>query len=428
MQLSVIIVNYQVKYFLELCLHSAEKALRGLDAEVIVVDNHSADDSLAYLRPRFPRVQFLANEENLGFARANNQALKQARGEVILFLNPDTILPEDIATKCLAFLAATPRIGGLGVRMIDGSGHFLKESRRGFPTPWVGFCRLSGLAALFPRSRAFSGYYLGHLPIDTAHPAPVLSGACLWMRRAILDEIGAFDEQFFLYAEDIDLSYRIEQAGYTNYYNPAVTIIHFKGESTRKDIRYVRQFYRAMRQFRQKHFNKGLPAFFNLGIQGAIQMRAGLAGIGRLLRRDRQAPNDQQPSPNECKPPSNGTRPSPNGDNPAISPNSPTRIRVAGDPMEAARVRSILAARGATFAEDGQAEGDDQKAGDLLLCEGAGFSFRDGIAQLESIGRETMGRRISGRAGIRRVWFHAEKSDSAVGSPDRKDQGDVWVL
>jgi len=414
MQLSVIIVNYQVKYFLELCLHSAEKALRGLDAEVIVVDNHSADDSLAYLRPRFPRVRFLANDENLGFARANNQALKQARGEVILFLNPDTILPEDIATKCLAFLAATPGIGGLGVRMIDGSGHFLKESRRGFPTPWVGFCRLSGLAALFPRSRAFSGYYLGYLPIDTAHPAPVLSGACLWMRRAILDEIGAFDEQFFLYAEDIDLSYRIEQAGYTNYYNPAVTIVHFKGESTRKDIRYVRQFYRAMRQFRQKHFNKGLPAFFNLGIQGAIQMRAGLAGIGRLLRRDPQT--------------TSGHLPSSDGDNPATSPNCTKRIRFAGDPAETARVRSILAARGAAFAEDGQVGGDGQKAGDLLLCEGAGFSFREGIAQLESIGRETMGRQNSGRSGIRRVLFHAEKSDSAVGSPDRDGQGEVLVF
>jgi len=284
MVVSVIIVNYRIKYFLELCLHSVEKAVKGMEAEIIVVDNHSNDDSLDYLLPRFPGVRFLANHENVGFGRANNLALKEARGKYILFLNPDTVLPGDFAALCLAFIEATPRIGGLGVRMIDGSGRFLPESRRGFPSPWVAFCKLSGLAAIFPHSRRFAGYYLGHLPADFAHPAPVLSGACLWIASAILQEVGGFDEQFFLYAEDIDLSYRIERAGYTNYYYPGTTIVHFKGESTTRDTGYVRQFYRAMSQFRRKHFGSGMPVFFNWGIEAAIRVRAGVAAVGRLWR------------------------------------------------------------------------------------------------------------------------------------------------
>ena len=385
MVLSVIIINYQVKYFLELCLHSVEKAVKGLEAEIIVVDNHSQDESLEYLRPRFPGVIFLANTENTGFARANNQALEQARGEYVLCLNPDTILPEDIATHCLAFLAATPRIGGLGVRMIDGSGQFLKESRRGFPTPWVGFCRLCGLSALFPRSRVFSTYYLGHLPADTTHPAPVLSGACLWVRRAILQEIGSFDERFFLYAEDIDLSYRIEQAGYTNYYHPVATIVHFKGESTRKDIRYVRQFYRAMRQFRQKHFNKRLPAVFGLGIEMAIRLREGVTALAGFLRGSRGGPADRDGN----------------------------RVCIRGDAAEGDRVKQLLAASGSKVLVEMEEDADE-----LLLCEGKAFSFREGIGCLEAMGKR----------GKPRIWFHAGGSGSAVASPNRKDRGGTLVL
>ncbi len=194
MILSVIIINYRVPYFLELCLQSVGKALQGLDAEVIVVDNHSADGSVDLLRPLFPEVKWIVNSENNGFARANNQALEQAIGEYILFLNPDTIVPEDFARKCLAFIQSVAHPGGLGVRMIDGSGRFLKESRRGFPSPWVAFCKLSGLTTLFPRSRRFSEYYLGYLPPDCNHPAPVLSGACLWVSRAAIRAAGPFDE------------------------------------------------------------------------------------------------------------------------------------------------------------------------------------------------------------------------------------------
>src|SRR5882757_7760504 len=194
MNLSDIIVTYRVRYFLELCLHSVQKPLQGLDAEVFVVDNNSADGSVEYLRPLFTDVRFIANTENTGFARANNQALQLARGKYILFLNPDTILPEDFADRCLSFLQSTPDAGGLGVRMVDGSGLFLKESRRGFPSPWVAFCKLSGLTALFPRQRRFATYYLGHLPQDKTSPAPVLSGACFWVARAVLEKTGGFDE------------------------------------------------------------------------------------------------------------------------------------------------------------------------------------------------------------------------------------------
>ncbi len=175
MLLSVIIVNYKVPCFLELCLASVVKATQGLETEVFVIDNHSEDGSLEYLQPRYPGIQFIGNTENKGFARANNQALELARGRYILFLNPDTVLPEDFAHNCVGFFESATRAGGLGVRMIDGSGRFLKESRRGFPSPWVAFCKLTGLTALFPRMRWFSGYYLGHLPSDSNHPAPVLS-------------------------------------------------------------------------------------------------------------------------------------------------------------------------------------------------------------------------------------------------------------
>jgi len=396
MILSVIIVNYQVRYFLELCLYSVEKAVRGLDAEIIVVDNHSNDGSLEYLRPRFPNISFLANTVNKGFAGANNQALEQASGQYILFLNPDTILPEDIAVRCLSFLADTPRIGGLGVRMIDGGGHFLKESRRGFPTPWVGFCRLSGLSTLFPRSRHFAAYYLGHLPADKAHPAPILSGACLWVSRAILEEIGSFDEQFFLYAEDIDLSFRIEQAGYTNYYFPSATIVHFKGESTRKDGRYVRQFYYAMRQFRRKHFKRGLPAFFDLGVQGAIRLRAGIAAVAGALRQI--------------------TAPGRNGTGTAGTTNGNSVCTVLrGDNREARRVKSLLEASGKRRVVEEIGQGDE-----VLLCEGEDFSFRESIVGLEELAKE-------GKEG-RQIKFHAGGSGSAVGSPDRNGQGEVLIL
>lgn len=279
MVLSVIIVSYQVKYFLEQCLFSVEKALQRIEGEteIIVVDNHSMDGTLEYLQPRFPLVKFIALPDNQGFARANNRALEKAQGRYILFLNPDTILPEDACRTCLSFMASTPGIGAAGVRMVDGSGRFLKESKRGFPSAWTAFCKLSGLTALFPGSRWLAGYYLGHLPENQTHPAPILSGACMWVTRPALDRTGGFDERFFMYAEDIDLSHRIRQAGFTNYYIADTTILHFKGESTRKDARYIRLFYTAMAQFRRKHAKGLLSGLFNRLLEIAVRVRVAFA-------------------------------------------------------------------------------------------------------------------------------------------------------
>jgi N-acetylglucosaminyl-diphospho-decaprenol L-rhamnosyltransferase len=382
MILSVIIVNYRVKHFLELCLHSVQKALRGVDAEVIVVDNHSGDDSVTFLRPLFPAVTFIVNTVNIGFARANNQALQQARGDYILFLNPDTILPEDIATRCISFLQSTPGIGGLCPRMIDGSGRFLKESRRGFPSPWVAACKLFGLTALFPHSRLFATYYLGHLPAGRSHPSPVLSGACLWISRSALTRVGPFDGDYFMYAEDIDLSYRLEQAGYVNYYFADATIVHFKGESTQKDIRHIRQFYKAMSQFRRKHFNSGLSRVFASGLDVAIWLRAGLGAIGRIGRR---------------RPP----------------PPSPRRTWLTGDPVTIGRLRPFLA-----ISEERSPAPDLQQADEIIFCEGEKFSFKDCIAALES----------SSSNPHRQVKFYAAGSQAVVGSASRDGRGEIWVI
>jgi N-acetylglucosaminyl-diphospho-decaprenol L-rhamnosyltransferase len=273
MVLSVIIVSYNVKHFLEQCLCSVQRAA-GYDVEVIVVDNNSSDGSVDYLRNKYPFAHFIVNKENTGFARANNQALAIARGKYVLFLNPDTIIPEDLFTKMVSFMEAHTDAGALGVRMIDGGGKFLKESKRGFPSPAVAFCKMSGLTTLFPSSKLFAKYYLGHLPEKEMHAVDALAGACMLVRKEVLDKTGGFDEQFFMYAEDIDLSYRIQQAGYKNYYFPGSTIIHFKGESTRKDRKYVRLFYKAMIQFVRKHFGK------NILLEMAINMRAAITPAG----------------------------------------------------------------------------------------------------------------------------------------------------
>lgn len=274
---SVIIVNYNVRYFLEQALLSVRKASRNLRVEVFVVDNNSVDDSVAVTRKKFPEVRLLANTENTGFARANNQAIRLATGKYVLLLNPDTVIEEDTLEVCFAFMEAHPEAGGLGVRMIDGAGTFLPESRRGFPSPFVAFCKTFGLSALFPKSRIFNQYYLGYLPANTTHEVEVLAGAFMWMRHTALDKVGLLDEAFFMYGEDIDLSYRIVQGGYKNYYFPETTIIHYKGESTKKgSLNYVRTFYQAMIIFARKHFEGSQARAFIWMLQAAIYFRAGL--------------------------------------------------------------------------------------------------------------------------------------------------------
>jgi N-acetylglucosaminyl-diphospho-decaprenol L-rhamnosyltransferase len=393
MELSIIIVNYRVAFFLELCLFSVEKAIGPIEAEILVVDNHSGDGSIEYLRPKFPRVQFIANQENRGFGAANNQALEKARGRYILFLNPDTILPEDFITTCLSFLDSIPRIGGLGVRMVDGSGLFLKESLRGFPSAWVAFCKLSGLTALFPRSRLFAGYYLGHVSPALSQRAPVLSGACLWVSRSVLDEVGGFDEQFFMYAEDIDLSYRIGLAGYHNYYLADTTIVHFKGESTQKDSRYVKLFYKAMSQFRRKHFRGGFHILFNIAVEAGIWLRAGITALSPSI-----SPSDRR-------------RPSPSDQSPD---NASIRSFLAGDPREVEYLSERLASSGKRLLA-----ADAAQAGEIIFCEGKAFSFRQAISALEASAL---------RPNSLPVRFYAAGSGSVTGSASKDGRGETIVL
>ena len=285
MLLSIIIVNYNVKHFLEQCLCSVKVAMQQIDAEVIVVDNNSTDDSVAYLQSRYSWVKFIENRVNKGFARANNQALPFAAGKYILFLNPDTLLREDCLQQCLQFFENNKDAGALGVRMIDGSGCFLRESKRAFPSPLTSLFKLSGLSSLFPKSKIFSRYHLGHLPENGNHQVDVLAGAFMMTRQQVITEVGCFDETFFMYGEDVDLSYRIQQAGWKNYYFSGTCIIHFKGESTKKgSLNYVRMFYQAMRLFVQKHYGSGQAKFFKIFINIAILLRAGISACSRFIK------------------------------------------------------------------------------------------------------------------------------------------------
>ena len=286
MDISIVIVNYNVKHFLEQCLHSVEKALQKVQGEVFVVDNNSVDGSAQLITEKFPHVIFIQNTENIGFSRANNQAIRQAKGKYILLLNPDTVVEEDTFEKVLSFMEAHPDAGGLGVKMIDGKGLFLPESKRGLPTPWVAFYKMFGLSKLFPKSRKFGKYHLSYLNPDEVHEIDVLAGAFMLLRKSVLDKVGLLDETFFMYGEDIDLSYRIQKGGYKNYYFPETTIIHYKGESTKKgSLNYVKVFYKAMIIFAHKHFSGSKASVFALLIHLAIYFRALLSASKRVLQK-----------------------------------------------------------------------------------------------------------------------------------------------
>lgn len=285
MKLSIIIVNYNVQFFLENCLNSVQNALNGIDAEIIVVDNNSVDGSVEMLAEKFPEVKCIANKENLGFSKANNQAIKIARGELILLLNPDTVVEENTFESCINFFDKLSDAGGLGIKMLDGKGNFLPESKRGLPTPSVAFYKIFGLSNLFPNSKRFSQYHLGHLSKDENHEIEILSGAFMMIRSEVLKKIGLLDEHFFMYGEDIDLSYRITQAGYKNYYLAESSIIHYKGESTKKSsINYVFVFYRAMAIFAKKHFSHKNAQLFSTLINLAIYLRAFVAVLTRFFK------------------------------------------------------------------------------------------------------------------------------------------------
>ena len=278
MKLSIVIVNYNVEHFLEQCLFSVRKAVANIEAEVFVVDNNSVDGSLKMLAEKFPEVKVIANKDNVGFSRANNQAIRVSTGEYVLLLNPDTVVEDDTFTKTIAFMDSHPDAGGLGVKMVDGKGRFLPESKRGLPTPATAFYKMFGLAKLFPHSKRFARYYLGHLDNDEINEVEILSGAFMLMRRETLDKSGLLDETFFMYGEDIDLSYRIILAGYKNYYYPKTRIIHYKGESTKKtSVNYVLVFYKAMEIFVKKHFANEGAKTYSFFINIAIYLKAFLA-------------------------------------------------------------------------------------------------------------------------------------------------------
>jgi GT2 family glycosyltransferase len=384
MDLSVVIVSYNVKYFLEQCLCSVQRAA-GNGVEVWVVDNHSADGTVEYLQPRFPFVHFIRNAKNAGFARANNQVLQMVGGKYVLFLNPDTIIPEDLFTVCTAFLESHADAGALGVRMIDGSGRFLKESKRGFPSPWVAFCKMSGLTKLFPRSATFARYYMGHLSEEETQVVDALAGACMFVRKTVLEKLGGFDEQFFMYAEDIDLSYRIQQKGYKNYYLPEATIIHFKGESTRKDNRYIKQFYKAMIQFVRKHFH-GASVLYILLLKIIVPLKVAYAGIFHSY--------DERP---ETK-----SRPGKSllvGERPVIE-------KLAVRMQEEGKIEFL----------ENYAQLQNKKAGTIIFCESPALSFKNIIRFIHRSGTHA------------RCKISAAGSDSIVGSTSKFSRGEAMGL
>lgn len=289
MKLSVIIVSYNVEAFLSQCLVSVKRAIErvGKDSvEVFIVDNISVDGTCAMVKEKFPQYTLIENSENVGFSVANNQAIKLAKGEYVLLLNPDTVVQEDTFAKCIEYSDANPRLGGLGIPMFDGAGGYLPESKRGVPTPWASFCKISGIYKLFPKSEKLNSYYVGNIDRDQTAQIEVLSGAFMWMRADALKEVGVLDEEFFMYGEDIDLSWRIVKGGWENHYFSGTRIIHYKGESTKKgSLNYVTVFYKAMLIFTAKHFEGSQAWLYKWIIRLAIYARASLSIVKRLIMR-----------------------------------------------------------------------------------------------------------------------------------------------
>jgi len=266
MQLSIIILNYNVRYFLELCVLSVQNAIQNSDAEIIVIDNNSQDDSCEMMKKRFPNIKLIENKENSGFPKGNNIGVAAAIGEYICILNPDTVVAEDTFSKVLAFAKKQKELGIVGVKLIDGTGNFLPESKRGIPTPFVAFTKITGLYKIFPKT--FGEYYAQHLSENQTGKVDILVGAFMLMKRDLYHEIGGFDENCFMYSDDIDLSYMALKKGKSNYYFHETSVVHYKGESTVKDETYMKRFQEAMNFFYQKHFQVSLlfSVFMKVGI------------------------------------------------------------------------------------------------------------------------------------------------------------------
>jgi GT2 family glycosyltransferase len=400
LNLSIIIVSYNVKHFLEQCLHSVQRAIAGINAEVVVVDNCSSDGSVESLQSKFPEVVFIKNKNNEGFAKACNIGLYASRGEYILFLNPDTLIAEDSLTTCLDFFKNHPDCGAIGVKMIDGSGNFLKESKRSFPSPITSLYKLIGLASLFPRSKTFARYHLGHLDENGDHEVDVLAGAFMMIPKVVLEKVGSFDEAFFMYGEDIDLSYRIQKAGYKNYYLAQTTIIHFKGESTyRESLKYVRLFYKAMDIFVQKHYKGGTAFLFRAVLQLGIWLRAVFAVLANFVRRFRKtffSKKDKRSAPERS----------------CLFYVANTEEWECIELFLASGLPFNLVGRNDSFAKL-EEQLQQTKAEHLLLVAG-GISYKDIIAQTKHY-RDTF------------KYFHAYKSRSIVGSDESTTKGQSYT-
>ncbi|WJS94797.1 glycosyltransferase family 2 protein [Flavobacterium johnsoniae] len=265
MQLSVIILNYNVRYFLEQCVLSVQEAIKGIDAEIIVIDNNSSDESVLMMKEKFPDVKLIENKENFGFPKGNNIGFRQAKGKYVCILNPDTVVAEDTFIKILAFAERQNNLGIIGCKLIDGTGEFLPESKRGIPTPWVAFTKIFSLYKIFPKTKLFNQYYAQHLDENQTGKVDILVGAFMFLERKLYEDLNGFDENCFMYADDIDLSYRALQLKKNNYYFHETTVLHYKGESTIKDEKYMMHFQEAMNFFYQKHFKKS--RFFSIFIK-----------------------------------------------------------------------------------------------------------------------------------------------------------------
>ncbi len=284
LSIGIVIVNYNVKYFLRQCIESIYRSSFSKEYKVVVVDNNSADDSLDMLRSQFPEVSVIANKENVGFGRANNQAFDIIEADYILILNPDTLVQEDTLQICYDYLESNPEYGAVGVKLLDGAGNYLPESKRGFPTPLNALFKLTSLSKIFSKSSFFNSYYLGHKDSEQTQQMEVLSGAFTFIRKGLLDSIGGFDEDYFMYGEDIEMSYQIKEQGMHIAYLPTTSIVHFKGESTSKSsIQYIKNFYGAMGIYASKR-NKGKSGVWGLILRCGILLSA-LAGILKSIGR-----------------------------------------------------------------------------------------------------------------------------------------------
>ncbi len=389
MQLSIIIVNYNVKYFLEQCLCSVIKASKNIEAEIFVVDNNSTDGSRDFFANRFKQVRFIWKNDNVGFSTANNEGLKQAAGQKILFLNPDTIVPEDCFEKSLAFFDKTKNTGAIGLKMIDGSGNYLPESKRGFPELFTSVCKITGLTKLFPRSKIFARYYLGHLPQNKSNEVDVLSGAWMMVDKKALNDAGNFDEIFFMYGEDIDLSYRIQKAGYKNYYFADCTIIHFKGQSTQKQSpQYPRNFYGAMLLFVKKYYGKRVSKIYEPILQTVIATKTIFAGIKNLFKKSVIPPEKKHPCNNALV----------IGDDVAFQ-TIQQRMQQYFNQIE--KTENISSAAPADTA--------------FILCEPT-LSFKEIISL------------VQGKKGQYEFFIHAAGTQNIVGSSDKNSGGTVYAM